>query len=84
MIREGTQENRKHPNLKSTETMNISLRFTVQTAVGCHPAGESEVILSLKLGSNHTGMDQSRDIRSRYSHPSEIVERTHLVLMKNY
>lgn len=45
-------------------------------AVGCHPAGESEVILSLKLGSNHTGMDQSRDMRSRYSHPSEIVERT--------
>jgi len=56
--------------------MNTSLRFTAQTAMGCHPAGESEVILSLKLGSNHMGMDQSRDRRSRYGHPSEMVERT--------
>lgn len=77
MIREGNQENRKHPNPKSTVTMNISLRFTGQIATGCHPAGESEVILNLKPGSNHTGIDKTEiDMRSRYSHLSEIVEKT--------
>ena len=45
--------------------------------MGCHPAGESEVILSLKLGSDHMGMDQSRDrYEVKVQSSIEIVERS--------